>query len=73
MARKYLEEIGIDMDETPWGDNYYINSKRGERWQKERNIYVPTIRQSTIYEGLAYAGSCCADRIWCSAFYRADW
>ena len=36
MARKYLEEIGIDIDETPWGDNLYINSKRGKKWQKER-------------------------------------
>ena len=35
MARKYLEEIGIKAEDTPWGYGYE-DDEREERWQKER-------------------------------------
>jgi hypothetical protein len=35
MARKYLEEIGIKVEDTPWGYGYE-DDEREDRWQKER-------------------------------------
>lgn len=34
MGRRYLEEIGVELKETPWGWNK--GDSREDRWQKER-------------------------------------